>query len=381
MNEESQKPGDKDESAIERVMENSALKMLTVMGEGVALLGMDGDIRKVNPAFASLTEYDAHELEGQRIQRLLPEIFVEDAEAIEETLFRLSLKQGTPGREDALHVITPKGTHRWVVPTLTHFKTGEGAASALVFTLRDITALVNAQEARNEIERAYSDRLRRLADRLASTKEQERRHVATQLHDTVIQSLSLCNIRLGSFRERLGEGDCDPSLLNQMDEIRRIVEGALTECREMLSELTPPLLYELGLGPALSDLAEKYQSLYGATIRIHGEDPPDDVPARLLGVLFEGARELITNAIMYAGECRVDVYLKQVGDEAVIEVHDSGAGFDMTILEGGPLNKEAGFGLFNVRERLHHAGGILEIRSAPGEGTSAIIRASLKAFE
>lgn len=368
-----------DAATMKSVMADSALQMVTVMGEGVALLDLDGCIRKVNPAFAAFAEYEGDELVGRQIQQLLPEIFEEDAQTIEHTLVRVSLKRGMSDRKDALHAITPKGGRRWVVPSLTVIKTLEGAPAALVLTVRDITTLVDAQEARVKTERIYRDRVRRLAERLASTREEERRDIATQLHDTVVQSLSLCSIRLGALRDRVVGPGYPGYLAREMDEIRDILNMALGECRTMLSELTPPLLYELGLGPAVHDLVEKYENVHGTSIRLNEESGMDSVPPTLRGVLFESIRELVVNAVKHAGDCLINIHLNQDGDYIIAEVCDNGKGFDWAEVQYDCSHHASGFGLFNVRERILHAGGSLNIRSAPGQGTTAVIRVPLRA--
>jgi PAS domain S-box-containing protein len=366
---------------IDHYLQDHALHVVSAMGEGVALLDRDGLIQKVNPAFADLTEYEADELEGRTIHDVLPDMFEENAAVIEETLGRVSLKQGAPDKEDALQMITPKGTARWLVPSLSPIESVDGTTLALVLTLRDITALVKSQQARMQSERAHRDRLRQLSDRLASTKEQERREVATQLHDTVIQSLSLCSIRLGALRERVIDEQPGPDLSGAVDEIRQIVDTALVECRHMLGELTPPLLYELGLGAALNHMAEKYALLAGTRIQVRDELSANDIDSSLLGLLFESVRELVANAVKHAGDCLITVNLKREGSDIVAEVRDEGAGFEAQDLQEVVSFDQSGFGLFNVYERLLHEGGVLVLDSAPGRGTAAIIRVPSQANE
>ena len=368
-------------SIIDQYLQDNALHVVSAMGEGVALLDPDGRIRKVNPAFTALAECAADELEGRSIQQVLPAMFEENSAVIDETLGRVSLKQGAPDDEDALHLVTPKGTQRWLVPLLAPIESLEGTTLALVLTLRDITSRMQAQKERRDAERAYRERLQRLADRVATFKEQERRDVATQLHDTVIQSLSLCNIRLGLLREQVADAQSGSDLSREVDEIRRMLDAALMECRSMLAELTPPLLYELGLGPALNALAEKFERLHSASILVQEEACLKQVPSSLLGVLFEAIRELVVNAVKHAGDCVIQIHAERDGSHLVVKVCDDGVGFDEQVEEADLSNGINGFGLFNVRERLLHIGGALDICSAPGQGTTAMIRVPLLADE
>jgi signal transduction histidine kinase len=90
-------------------------------------------------------------------------------------------------------------------------------------------------------------------------------------------------------------------------------------------------------------------------------------------MLFESARELMTNALKYAGPCEIRTVVNGNNDELVVCVADNGTGFDPAAAERLP-GSGSGFGLFNIRQRVEGLGGCLEIESAPGKGTRATIR-------
>jgi signal transduction histidine kinase len=220
----------------------------------------------------------------------------------------------------------------------------------------------------------YRARLRELADRLAATEETERRRVSTQIHDTVIQTLSLSSIRLGGLR-KAAEAAGLAEQCEKVDQVRGLLDAGIGECRNLMADLTPPLLYELGLGPALRDLAKKQQKANGIGVEVEEDDEPKPLNEARRGFLFQAARELIMNAVKHANAERILISLSRVDEEVCLCVRDTGCGFAPANLDGHIRDFEkGGFGLFNIRERLQSLGGRLDIVSAPGKGTAVTVR-------
>lgn len=216
----------------------------------------------------------------------------------------------------------------------------------------------------------YRRRLRQLATRLATAEEQERHRIATHIHDTVIQTLSLGNVRLGGIRAAVDAAGLAAER-EKIEKVRTLLESGIAECRGLMSDLTPPLLYEVGLGTALQSLADKKQRLFGQIITVEADNQLNILDNARRGLLFQSARELVMNALKHAGECRIGIRVVRVGAEAIVEVHDTGKGFNPAVENLFEAGDEGGFGLFNIRERVHGLGGRLEIESAPGQGTTA----------
>ncbi len=224
---------------------------------------------------------------------------------------------------------------------------------------------------------AYRKRLRTLADRLATTEEQARRRIATQIHDSVVQTLSLANIRLGGVQAAMEQAGL-PDQRKRVEEIRQLLDQGATECRGLMEELVPALLYEMGLQAALREFAEKHVTADGTRIRVESADPEHPMDDALRGLLFQCARELITNALKYAGPCEIRVSTSCVDGHVQLQVRDTGQGFEPRELDGMKgCHQDGGFGLFNIRERLEGLRGCLQIESAPGRGTTATVRVPL----
>ncbi|MDD5704588.1 MAG: PAS domain S-box protein [Kiritimatiellae bacterium] len=217
----------------------------------------------------------------------------------------------------------------------------------------------------------YQQRLRALAERLATAEEEERWRISRYIHDTIVQELSLSNIRLGAMEQSLVDARLDGEA-DRLRQVRKLLEHANDECRMVMANLTPALLYELGLMPALNDLARRLTAKHGVRIRVEFDGQEHTMSNPLRGMLFESSRELIMNALKHAGPCEIRVSLKS-GDEGLqMLVADTGRGFDQTV-GSKPAGHQGGFGLFSIRQRLEGLGGHLSITSTPGQGTTATI--------
>lgn len=219
-------------------------------------------------------------------------------------------------------------------------------------------------ERRQDEERllAYQEKLRALSAELALSEERERRRIAQALHDRIGQVLALVNIKLGASLELAADG----RLSRELQEVRRLVGEIITDTRQLTFELSPPMLYELGLEAALDWLAETIEHEYGVRVDCTFPSRPvalDEVPRV---VLFQCVRELVINACHHA---RVDAVQVQVGrhtDAVTVTVSDEGVGMDTTRL--GKPDQTRGFGLFSTRERIEDMGGSVSIDSQPGRG-------------
>jgi PAS domain S-box-containing protein len=224
--------------------------------------------------------------------------------------------------------------------------------------------------------RHYQKRLRELTERLAVAEDEERWRISRYIHDTIIQNLSLSSIRLGSMTKPLADARLKEET-DKLGQVRELLNQAIDECRLVMSDLTPALLYELGLIPALHDLASQLEVQHGTRMTVESDGQETPMPNALRGLLFECIRELLMNALKHAGPCELRVTVNHRNNELTVRVEDNGKGSDTAKAEAPP-DHQGGFGLFNIRQRVEGLGGRLEITSVPGLGTSATIRVPLE---
>jgi signal transduction histidine kinase len=221
--------------------------------------------------------------------------------------------------------------------------------------------------------RHHQDKLRSLASELVLTGERERRRLATEVHDHVGQVLAVAKIKLGS----LGEPSARPELGALLEDVRILLEQAIQYTRTLTFDLSPPILYELGLEAALQWLVEQAQKQHGLAAQFEddGQRKPLENDIRVL--LFQAARELLVNVAKHAHARRVRLSVWRSPGRINIVLEDDGVGFESQRDRPGEA-RSAGFGLFNIRERLDHLGGRITMESQPGQGTRVTLQAPLK---
>jgi len=220
---------------------------------------------------------------------------------------------------------------------------------------------------------ASRERLRALANELNVTEQRERKRMARELHDYPAQLLALSIMKLAQIKQQKG---IPPIITDLVYKVQELIVEALNYTRTLVSDLTPPMLDEVGFLSALRWLAEQMQRhQLSVTIEMRQEEDIK-LPGEHALLLFQSVRELLINVSKHSGAEEATVSLYRYDDELRIEVKDSGAGFDVFTKAGGV--KAGGvngvnFGLFSIRERMQALGGSLELESAAEQGTRATL--------
>jgi signal transduction histidine kinase len=232
--------------------------------------------------------------------------------------------------------------------------------TGMVACVRDITDRKAAEQKLFE----YQNQLRCLASQLTLTEEQERRRIATEIHDRIAQSLALAKIKLGA----LGMAVQSSEKAKDVVVIRSLLEQSIKDTRSLIFDLSPPFLYEFGLEKALEWLLEDIEKQHG--VRMHLEysgsqcDYDDDV--RVL--LYQSIRELLINVVKHAKAKTATVSLDRNAQKVHVCVEDDGQGF-LISPDGLQVNSGGGYGLFSIKERFQHLGGALTVDSRLSHGT------------
>ena len=222
----------------------------------------------------------------------------------------------------------------------------------------------------------YQEKLQSLASELSLVEERERRSIATDLHDQIGQTLSVIKMRCFELRDNLKE----PGLLRQIDEIRELVKQTIQDTRSLTFELSPPVLYELGLVAAIDWLAEQFQLKHNLKCTVETDKKSKDLSQDIEIVLFRSVRELLVNIVKHAQAKKVKITIRVNKKNLRIRVTDDGIGFSPET-KATRAYKDQQFGLFNITERIRHLGGRLEVDSQRGKGTMVTLVAPLKSSD
>ena len=209
--------------------------------------------------------------------------------------------------------------------------------------------------------------LESLVRRTIEIQEEERRRVATEIHDGVTQQLVSVWYRLQAVSRSLR---IEPDRAErELAAASSLVDDALDEARAAIYNLRPSVLDDLGLGPSLRTLAVR--QLEGQVVVELDVQDVTGLPPHHEVALYRIAQEAVTNVRKHADASAVRVWLADRGEEVALGVRDDGRGFET---HGSVPRPATSFGLTGMRERVALIGGTLEIRSAPGEGTDLEVR-------
>jgi len=205
-------------------------------------------------------------------------------------------------------------------------------------------------------------RLRALSQRLLEVQEDERRSLARDLHDDIGQALTALKIQLESLAQA-GEGGP-----RRIDECVETTRHTLERVRQLSLNLRPLQLDDLGLVAALRSHLDRQAGLGGLAPHFDADEAPPHLDPETETACFRVAQEAITNVLRHARARNLWVRLFTAGDRLALSIRDDGAGFDPDSARRR-AHAGASLGLAGMEERIAIAGGSIDLRSQPGQGT------------
>jgi two-component system, NarL family, sensor histidine kinase UhpB len=255
-----------------------------------------------------------------------------------------------------IRVVRPDGTLRTLQSRGRAVFDETGKPLRMIGTAQDITERKRAEEALQQA----NAQLHVLSRRLFQVQEDERRHLARELHDQMGQALTAAKLNLQAA-QRLEERGL---IARKLDDGIAVLETLLEQARQISLDLRPPLLDELGLVPALRWYLDQQAQRADLRVKFFADPALKRVDAAIETACFRVAQEALTNVVRHARAQTVSVELHRTTEALHLVVGDDGIGFDlMTAEQGGSL------GLLGMRERVALLAGEMDCKSAPGRGT------------
>jgi signal transduction histidine kinase len=202
--------------------------------------------------------------------------------------------------------------------------------------------------------------LRLARERLVLAREEERRRLRRNLHDTIGPTLAALSLKAGAVRSII---ERDPEAAQQeMNELRKQIQSVITDIRRLAYDLRPPALDELGMLPAILEQARQFSSGRLQVI-VDAPDQLPALPAALEVAVYRIVMEALTNVQRHskARHCRIRL---SADDPILVEVTDDGVGL--------PAEFRAGIGTASMRERASELGGFCTVESLPRRGTRVL---------
>ncbi len=243
----------------------------------------------------------------------------------------------------------------------TGFPHGRDELGELTRTFDQMAQVLEHHETERERVR---EKLQVLSRRLVTAQENERRHIARELHDQIGQALTVAQMNLQAVMKSANGRARATRLKDCLD----MVESTLAQVHDLSLNLRPSMLDDLGLAPALRWLTERQASLAGLRHEFKEDHLSNQLDPVVKTECFRVAQEALTNVIRHAKARRVTVALQRDDGLLHLRVCDDGVGFDVKDVRESAV-RGASLGLLSMEERASLAGGGLAFRSAPGQGT------------
>jgi PAS domain S-box-containing protein len=231
--------------------------------------------------------------------------------------------------------------------------------------LRDITLRKQAEDALRQSQRE----LRELSARVLEAREEEKAHIARELHDELGQLLTALKMDLGWLRERLP----DAELSQRAAEMGSLLDRTVSATRRIMADLRPMMLDDLGLGDAAAWLVDDFAKRSGIACRIELAEDLQEVSKAVATAVYRAIQESLTNIARHAGAKNAWVNVAMDEGALQVEVEDDGRG-----IAPADLAKARSLGLRGMRERISFLGGSLEITRAARGGTRVRLRVPVR---
>jgi PAS domain S-box-containing protein len=332
--------------------------------EGIFQTTADGKYIAVNPALARIYGYDSPDDMIATITDIASQLYVDPGRR-DEFLCLMQAQEEVTGFEALVY--RKDGSFIWISESARTLRDQAGTVVAYEGTVEDITERKRAEGRL----RATLDHVRTLSGRLAAMQEEERTHIARELHDELGVRLTCLKIDLSRLMSIVGNRVRADVRVKLNDRVRSMVgqvDSTIASLQQLVTQLRPALLDDLGLVAAIEWQSQDFQKRTG--ISCICETSTDDIamePERATAV-FRICQEALTNTARHAQATAVTVTVTSQPDSLKLVVADNGVGVPNTkALDPRSL------GLIGMQERAAQCGGTLTIEGDPQKGTTVTL--------
>jgi two-component system sensor histidine kinase UhpB len=263
------------------------------------------------------------------------------------------------------------------------------AGTVAVFTVRALRLFdLERQREMRELSQARMEAQRRLSEEVAEqerlrgellrqtvlAQEEERRHIARELHDETSQAMTALSWKLAAVEQVLPDSHREghSEVRERIRDLRQLTEQVMNDLRQLTARLRPAVLDELGLVPALITYGDDCAARFPFKVDVQVTGTRRRLPSEVETTLYRIAQEAITNVAKHAQATHAAIHLHFNEQEAALSISDDGIGMDEPPQQAAAHGK--GWGLAGIYERIRAVEGNLDIRSSPDAGTHLIAR-------
>lgn len=216
-----------------------------------------------------------------------------------------------------------------------------------------------------------------LGIKIIKAQEEERKRVAREIHDGPAQAMANLVMK-AEFCEKLVDIDIDKAK-DELKNLKQVVRGSLSDVRKIIYDLRPMSLDDLGLIPTLQRYAANYMEETDIHVDLCILEKGIYITKVVELAVFRIIQEALSNVRKHANAKNVSIRVEFTEDRLNVLISDDGKGFDKEAVK--PMQKDSGYGLFSMKERIELLSGKFEITSAPGKGTRIFLTIPLQVSE
>jgi PAS domain S-box-containing protein len=322
--------------------------------------GTDGRIVAFNRACQIVSGYTLEDVAG----RVVWETPLAPAEEIGRlrAIYRRLAGEGAPIQHETSW-IAKNGSRRLIFWNSAAIPDASGHPHHLVRIGTDITeshAIEIALKASENALRQSQTQLQALATGLITAQEEERAHVARELHDDISQKLAALNLEAESVLQK--QPATDGKLRSELTRLSHRLRGILRDVEQTAYRLHPSSLDHLGLSVALKAYCADFGRQNNIDVRCTERNLPRAIPPHLRLTVYRVVQEALRNVAKHSGARRAAVSVAGKNGAITLNIKDSGHGFDPS------RSKKHGLGLISMEERVRQAGGTFVAKSTLGKG-------------
>jgi PAS domain S-box-containing protein len=364
--------------AQEALQRSNDLLRAVVEAAPVAIIGLDldGYVHSVwNPAAEKMLGWSAQEVMGKQLPTI-PMDRQEEFWGFQEQIRRGETLDGVEVRRQRRDG-TPIDYSIYASP----LRDDQGRINGNLTVLVDITERKHAEKEIRKLNETLEQRvtertaelanrtlqLQKLALELSGAEDRERRHIASILHDDFQQQLAYIKMELDQVRKTV-----DTNALHTLDLLSEVTAECIEKSRNLSYELNPPALHRSGLLAALDVLAKQMKKRHGLLVTFRKQKGAEPTSLSLASILYRSAQELLYNVVKYARVKSALMDIRHKNGVIFLKVEDRGNGFDLDAVRAGQ-DSGAGFGLYNIEDRITFLGGTMKVTSKPGKGCCVVL--------
>ncbi len=228
--------------------------------------------------------------------------------------------------------------------------------------IRDLSERIKAEQ---ELNASYAA-IRKLTGYLQDIREEERTHIAREIHDELGQQLTVLKMDVSWVLKKMNKEDKD--IERKIRGLLEMLDSTVRSVRRISSQLRPSVLDDLGLVAAMEWHLKEFEQRSGIFTVLKAPESAKQMPDTVKTGLFRIFQESLTNVARHAEAKKVEVNLQYSGKQLILSIADDGKGFDRRMAD-----TKRTLGILGMKERTVMMGGSYEIESIPGRGTTVLV--------